>query len=103
MRMIGMEDEAFQKKGIVTVISNGDSDSAGHMDMYSLKTHVHEFAQALGGVPGKQECVHFCFSNMFSISSFLLFSLVRFSLAAMDKLIAVRMRIHKGILQHYKP
>ena len=98
MRMIGMEDEEFQKKGIVTVMSTGDSDNPLQMDMFGLKNHVHEVVRAFTeALPGNQRCVHFCFPNLFSLSSYLLFSVAHFAISTLDKLMAVRVRIHKGM------
>ena len=96
MRIVAMEDEAFQKKGFVSVMSTGNFESDGQMDTYSLRTHVRELHKASVSLPGYTQCMHFCFPNLISISSFLLFSFARFTIAVCDNLMAVRYRIHKG-------
>lgn len=96
LRMIAMEDEAFQKKGMVSVILTGDSVKIRQLDSPQMKESVKEMTGLSDALPGYSQCIHVCIPNLTSFGSLFIFTIVRLTLAALNKLITTRLRIHSG-------
>ena len=98
--MVAMEDESFQRKGMVCVLSNSDSEDVERIESsHKMNSSVKEMARLSEALPGYTQCMHVCFSNLTSIGAFVAFTLVRLMIAAFSNLITIRFRIHKGTFE----
>ncbi|CAJ1968355.1 unnamed protein product [Cylindrotheca closterium] len=100
LRMIAMEDEAFQKKGMVLVIPSGkESEFMEKVEQPAMQTAVKDMTRLSEALPGYTQSIHFCFSNVTSVGAIVVFGMVRFMMVAFSNLITIRSRIHKASSQ----
>ncbi|CAJ1968359.1 unnamed protein product [Cylindrotheca closterium] len=101
LRMIAMEDEAFQKNGVVLITLTGnESEARESMEQPAIQSNLKERARLGEALPGYNQCIHFCFSNVTSIGAIAVLGMARFLIAVMSNFITIRTRIHKGASQH---
>ncbi|CAJ1968353.1 unnamed protein product [Cylindrotheca closterium] len=100
LRMIAMEDEVFQKKGMVFISQTGlESEVMEDVDQPAEEFGVKETARLCEALPECTQSVHVCIPNVSSIGAIVAFGVYRFAMAAYNKLVAIRTRIHIGSSQ----
>ena len=98
--MVAIEQVDFQRNGVVGVISaaTGARNSKFEYEWTKWRDIARRAAQLSEALPGTMHGVHICFPQKSeqSFQSFLFSALVNVAVSALNPLLKVRVRIHRG-------